>query len=190
MRVLVAYVTRYGHARDVALAIVRELRACGLEAETGDLETQWRSPDHYDAVILGTSETFGHFPAALVAWIVEHRARLAAIPTAMFALRWRTGSVPRHFAHFIARTRWTPGECITFGGRVAYRRYSTPTRILLLAGNALVGMRGALLDPSANHVLTDWAAVAAFARRFANRARPASPAPARATVARIAPGPA
>lgn len=178
MKVLVAYVTRFGHARDVANAIARELRACGLAADTGDLETQWRSPEHYDAVILGSSETFGHFPDALCAWIDQHRARLAAIPTAMFALRWRVGEAPRHFARLFGRTHWHPDRTATFGGRIAYRRYSPLVRALVLVGNLLAGRRGAALDTSANHVLTDWTAVATFARQFADRVRGAAPAPA------------
>lgn len=166
MKVLVAYVTRYGHARAVARAIAARLREHGITAETADLETQLRIPERYDAVVLGASTRFGHLPASVHHWIEGHRTRLGEIPTYAFATSWRLHPTAR-IARSLGSWGVRPRRVATFGGRIAYPRYPRMQRAAIAAGLAITGAPASWLHPSRDKVLTNWADVAAFADAIA-----------------------
>ncbi len=81
-RILICYGTRGGSARTVAHAMAEGMD--DAEVDVRDV-TEVGSLD-YDLIVLGSSIRFGSIHPAMVTFLEEHRAELASIPRAVFAV--------------------------------------------------------------------------------------------------------
>src|SRR4051812_47084627 len=87
--ILVAYATRHGSTREVAFAIAAALREQGLEASVrpaADVVTL----RGYDGVVLGGALYTGRLHGDARRFLRRHRAALATLPLAVFAIGPRT----------------------------------------------------------------------------------------------------
>lgn len=115
-RVLIVYAETPRMQRLAGL-LSRALEADGFVVELADAGTQAATPsDEYDAIVIASPIRFGRFPRAITAYVSEHRAALAAMPSFLYfvnrtgianagALRRETGWWPKR-AFGIARDRW------------------------------------------------------------------------------------
>jgi len=83
-RVLVAYATDSGTARDIAALIADELERGGHRVDVVDLAAEQPSPAEYDFVIVGSGIHAGNWYAPALDWLAARRDELAQIPVAFF----------------------------------------------------------------------------------------------------------
>ena len=83
--VLVGYATRYGSTEEVAEAVGKTLRECGLEVEVRPVR-EVRTLDGYDAVVLGAALYMFRWHKDARRFLSRHRKALADLPVAVFAL--------------------------------------------------------------------------------------------------------
>jgi menaquinone-dependent protoporphyrinogen oxidase len=83
--ILLAYATSSGSTLEVAQAIAETLRSSGLEIDL-QLAKQVKTLSGYSAVVLGAPLYMFHWHADAKKFLARHRAVLAELPTAIFAL--------------------------------------------------------------------------------------------------------
>jgi menaquinone-dependent protoporphyrinogen oxidase len=83
MKLLIAYVSRTGSSRFCAEFIAKELEQ-KAEVDVFDLEEKTPSLEGYDAVIVGGPVRLGVYPKALRQFIKNNRAKLSALPCAVY----------------------------------------------------------------------------------------------------------
>jgi menaquinone-dependent protoporphyrinogen oxidase len=87
--VLVAHATKAGSTREVAEAVARTLREHGLEADVRPVaEVGTLAP--YGAVVLGSALYMGRIHRDARRFVRSHRAELAELPLAVFAMGPKT----------------------------------------------------------------------------------------------------
>jgi menaquinone-dependent protoporphyrinogen oxidase len=86
---LIAYATRNGSTKEVALEIAGRLSAHGIVADVRSARDV-AALDGYEAVVLGSAIYAGRLHSDARAFLHEHRAALAARPLAVFAMGPRT----------------------------------------------------------------------------------------------------
>ena len=83
--ILLAYASSYGSTQEVAQSIAETMRACGLEIEMQPAR-QVKTLSGVRAVVLGAPLYMFHWHADALQFLGRHRAALASLPTAIFAL--------------------------------------------------------------------------------------------------------
>ena len=83
--ILVAYATTYGSTQEVAQSVAETLRGCGLEIEVQPAG-KVKDLSGYRAMVLGAPLYMFRWHADARRFLARHRAALAALPTAIFAL--------------------------------------------------------------------------------------------------------
>jgi hypothetical protein len=84
-RVLVVYADAR-RTRPLSNALAAALSGEGMIVEQADAGLAAPPPSDYDAVVIGTSLRFGRFPRGVRAYLAEHRAALAQIPTFLYVV--------------------------------------------------------------------------------------------------------
>jgi Flavodoxin domain len=84
-RVLVVYADAK-RTRTLSNALAAALASEGMIVEQADVGLAAPPPADYDAVVIGTSLRFGRFPRTVRAYLAEHRAALAQIPTFLYVV--------------------------------------------------------------------------------------------------------
>ena len=84
MRVLVAYASRYGATKGIAIRIADRLTASGLEAEALAVGMADESCE-YDAFVIGSATYMGHWRPEAVDYVRLNRHVLAGQPTWLFS---------------------------------------------------------------------------------------------------------
>ena len=83
--VLVAYATKYGSTREVAEAVAGALRERRLDVDVRSARDV-KDVDGYRAVVLGGALYFFHWRGDAHHFLRRHRAALAGVPVAVFAM--------------------------------------------------------------------------------------------------------
>lgn len=83
--VLVAYATKRGSTREVAADVARVIRQSGAEVEISPARDV-KKLDRYQAVVLGGALYMGRWHKDARGMLKRHRAELASLPLAVFAL--------------------------------------------------------------------------------------------------------
>jgi menaquinone-dependent protoporphyrinogen oxidase len=83
--VLVAYATKRGSTREVAADVARVIRQSGAEVEISPARNV-KTLDRYQAVVLGGALYMGRWHKDARKMLKRHRAELASLPLAVFAL--------------------------------------------------------------------------------------------------------
>jgi hypothetical protein len=103
-RVLVVYADA-SWTRPVADALAQELMRDGMIVEQADVGAGAPPPADYDAVVIGAPLRLGRYPRVLCAYVAEHRAELAQIPTFLYVVHHQhTADVAR----FARDAGWEP----------------------------------------------------------------------------------
>ena len=179
--VLIVYGTSYGQTAKIASRMQTVLADEGVRSTVIDSAevTNAIDPDAYDGILIGASIIVGKHQAAVARFIRRHLATLNRLPSAFFSVSGAAGSPDpaeqaeaRRIAEaFLARLGWRPTTWTTVAGGFPFTKYSWLMRWMMRR----ITKRGGLTDTSRDYELTDWAAVDAFAHRFAQVVTPAAP---------------
>jgi len=172
LKTLILFSTRDGQTREIASFIASELKEQGVDADVMNLhraETiDWSL---YNKVVIGASIRYGHFHAALDAFVKKHHAELNALPGAFFSVNLvarkpekRTPQTNNYTRKFLLHSLWRPDHCAVFAGALRYPRYRWYDRFMI---RLIMKMTGGETDTRKEVVYTDWKQVAAFAREIA-----------------------
>ncbi len=184
--ILLAYATWNGQTRRIAERIEASLRGAGHTVDVVGVMTGAPADfdiARYDAAIVAASIRMGKHPPPMIAFVREHRDRLAAIPnmfitvslsaygvvdpTASADRKRRAGAeIDKTIARFVKDTGWTPNVTHSVAGALLYLQYGFFLRMLM---RFISGVVGASTDMSRDHEYTDWAAVARYVDEFAAR---------------------
>jgi len=171
MNVLIVFESGYGQAERVAQTLAAAVRAEGHAVEVARA-SEVSTLHGFDAVIVGGSIRIGKHQPELIAFCQTHRAALARMPNAFFSVsvsaRRLNGSgqreVAKTLARFIAETGWGPQRLWPIAGALRYTRYPVWIKAMLVF---IALLTGGDTDTSRDHEYTDWDAVAALGREFA-----------------------
>jgi menaquinone-dependent protoporphyrinogen oxidase len=166
----VFYATSEGHTRRIAEAIASTLRGEGFESDAFEILAEGRSPDweRIAGAVVGASLHAGRHQQSAADFVAREAAHLNTRPSAFFSVSLSIASkqpseadAARGIAAAFARTaRWQPWRIACFAGQLAYTQYGFVTRWVM---KRIARKEGGPTDTSRDHVLTDWAAVRAFA---------------------------
>ena len=181
-RILIIYGTRYGQTARVAERMRSVLTREGFDVVVADAGAPAIDvdPQRYDGVLVGGSVIRGRHQRSIRTFVIAHRARLNAMPTAFFSVSASAGSggprghadAQRVLEEFLTETHWEPDMVATIAGAMAFTKYPLLLRWLL---REISRRNGGPTDTSRDHELTDWKQVTSFAKRFGRRVAPALP---------------
>jgi menaquinone-dependent protoporphyrinogen oxidase len=169
--ILVVYATVDGQAARIAERIGAALRKAGHAPEVRNVTaTTIAHVAAAEAVIIGGSIRYGHYPKALEAFVRDNRDTIQARPNAFYSVCLSAGGPGARPAtalgyvdDFITRSGWQPGRIASFAGALLYTRYNPFIRFMM---RIIVGMAGGNTDASRDYEYTDWDAVERFAAEF------------------------
>lgn len=84
MKILVTYASKHGSTGEIAEAITGELRKCGLDADTQEVD-EVASIRGYDAVVLGSAIYAGNWLPEAKHFVEQHRTELGKRPVWLFS---------------------------------------------------------------------------------------------------------
>jgi menaquinone-dependent protoporphyrinogen oxidase len=183
---LVVYASTDGHTAKIAARLAEAMRAQGLAVDLRDVAHAGdAAPDRYDLVVVGGSLHKEGHQKELVAWVTEHRAALAGVPSVFCSVSLSAAddgddaraATQRCVEEFCTQTGWTPGRTERIAGALQYREYDPFTRQLM---RLLMKHMGHPTDASRDYDYTDWEAVDRIGREIGARAETAAAAGARA----------
>ena len=134
--VLVTYATRYGSTEEVARALAESLRESSATVDVLPIP-KVRSPERYDAIVLGAPLYLGHVHMDARRFLLEHRAALSQVPLAVFFLGpvrndekdWNGART--QVAHEMSKFPWLhPVAHQIFGGRFDPARLGFPFSLI------------------------------------------------------------
>lgn len=175
MKVALVYGTTEGQTRKIAEFIADRLRDAGLEAALFDAAAAPpASLAAYDGVIVAGSVHVGHYQSALRHFVTEHAKELAARPAAFVSVSLAAASsdpeerkdIEACAARFAKETGWSPQETFHAIGAFRFTAYDFFKK---WAMRFIAHQKGVAVNMKEDLELTDWEAVAAFARGFAKR---------------------
>jgi menaquinone-dependent protoporphyrinogen oxidase len=176
-RILVLFGTTEGHTAKVAEAMADELRSRGADVDVVRARGSGAGgphPEYYDAVIVAGSVHAGGYQRAVARWVRRHAAALEDRPTAFVSVCLgvleRSETTDRELSailqRFFDKTGWQPDESKIVAGALPYTQYGWLKRWIM---RRIVAKAHGDTDTSRDYEYTDWADVADFAGRFADR---------------------
>jgi menaquinone-dependent protoporphyrinogen oxidase len=174
-RIAVVFGTIDGQTAKIARRVVAVLREQGHLVELLDTRVEMSETvliDSEAAVILG-SVRMGKFQRALVSFVQLHLRQLLTMPTAFVPVSLsasRTSAaavreVKKTILRFTAETGLNPNIIQPTAGALVYSRYGFFTKLAILF---ISKISGGDTDTSRDYEYTDWTALDAFARHFAD----------------------
>lgn len=192
-RIAAIFATTDGHTAKVAAHLAETLRAEGHEVDVFDARTRV-SPEELrlarGAFIAGSLRV-GKFQSSLVDFVRKHRDELAAMPTAFLPVSLSAArptepalrELGKRNARFFEETGLRPTETLPVAGALLWSHYGFFTKLVMLV---ITKLAGGDTDTSRDYEYTDWAALDAFARRFAAALQEDAVQPAAADVGHAA----
>lgn len=173
MRVLVGYVSKDGHTREVAETVGEVMGEMGHMVDVVDVADlpAGFSMKRYEAAVLGAPVRLGKHPKVMRRFASKHRDALEGIPSAFFScslVSAHEGEEARRTERelvegFVNQTGWHPDQIGIFAGALLYRRYNPIMRAVM---RAVVRSAGGETDTSRDYDYTRWEDVEAFANEF------------------------
>jgi len=182
----VLYATREGQTRRIAERIAAALRDAGHAVDLFDVvrgvPADFRV-ERYAAAVVAASIHVGKHPREMLAFVREHRAELARIPTLFLSVslsaagaadatatakRRESAAANRDamIERFLRESGFRPTIVHPVAGALLYRQYGLLVRAMMRFISSIVG---ASTDTSRDHEYTDWQAVDGYAKEFAAR---------------------
>jgi len=184
--VAVFYATFHDHTRLIAERIAASLGACGFAAKVHEVrEVQAFAPSGYTAAILAAPVHLGKHHKDMIDFVRRNRAALEQLPTAFISATLSEVGVEQSFVtpeqhkqsvadvqmmlnRFFTDTGWHPMRVNPVAGAICYTRYN----FLLRFGMKQIAKKvGAGTDTSRDYDYTDWNALDAFVKEFAQEIR-------------------
>lgn len=192
-RILAVYATSRGQTEKVALRLRARLEALGHRAHAVRVEEAAPDldPRDWDAVVAGGPVYYGRFPQALLDWLGQHRAGLAARPFGLFTvclsvlsdLPEKRADADVYAAALAEAAGRAPDLSVVLAGGLRYSAYNVVLRWVVrrIARGVAGRVPGDPTDAGRDHEYTDWSAVDAFADALADvlaepAGRPTAPA--------------
>ncbi len=172
-QVLVLHANKHGHTHRIATRLADALAADGVDVVVRQTPDGLScSPADFDGVIVAASVHAGHHQRELVRYAEEHRTSLSDRPSAFLSVSLTAADdhdesraeTRRLIDEFLDETGWIPGTTMAVAGALQYREYDFLTRLTM---RLIARKYGDLDDTSHDHDFTDWDALDAFARTFA-----------------------
>ena len=171
-RVLVLFGTSEGHSAKVAAFVGDTLRGEGLNVEVVDAGESRPDAEAYDAAVVVAPVHRGDYQAAVRDWTRRHARALNAMPSAFVSVslgvlqhdpkvQQETEAIR---VRFLEKTGWTPQALHAAAGALMYSRYNIVERALM---KRIAAQAGGDTDTARDYEYTDWKALAAFVRGFA-----------------------
>jgi menaquinone-dependent protoporphyrinogen oxidase len=171
MKIFIGYGTTEGHTRKIVKAIAAQIKDMGHDAtvfDTAGLLGDTR-PEHCDKVILAGSVHENRHQESVEIFAVANRRKLADIPTLFIsvslAAAFENGmaEAQSYVDSFCEETQWQPDQTLLVAGAVKHGEYGFYREQYMQ--HIVLGDRD-LLDPEADHELTDWEALAKDIKAF------------------------
>lgn len=176
MDVLVIYATTEGQTRKVAHFVAETIEKAGHSVtlvDAADVTEKFELPSA-DLVIVAASLHLGCYQAAIIHLIKQHRAALAAVPTAFLSVSLAAAGddddlkgLADCVEKFERETEWKPGTVEHVAGAFRFTQYDFFKRWAL---KFIALRRGEPSDTSQDYEYTDWEKLAEFVDRFMRRA--------------------
>jgi menaquinone-dependent protoporphyrinogen oxidase len=179
-RILILFGTSEGQTAKIAGAMAATMRAAGADVDVvrgghGGLDPR---PEDYAGVVVAASVHVGGYQRGVRRWVRAHAGGLGGRPTAFVSVclgvLQKTPAVDRDLRgildRFFTATGWRPTETKIVAGALPYSKYGWFKRRIM---RNIVARAHGDVDTSRDYEYTDWADVAAFARRFAAEAHAA-----------------
>jgi len=179
--ILVVHGSVDGQGARIAERIGEVVRRAGHTAEVRSFENATIGlVAASDAVIVGGSIRYGHYPAGLERFVRDNREPIGDRVNAFYSVSLSAGGPGAKPAtawgyvdEFMRRTGWQPQRIASFAGALLYRRYNPFIRLMM---RMIVAMAGGETDTTRDHEYTDWDAVERFAAEVELQLRPAQAA--------------
>ena len=177
MRLLIAYGTTDGMTAKIADRIAATVRAAGHDVVVIPTHHAPRHLDAlaFDAILVGASLHAGGYQRSAARFIRRHITALRERPSAFFGVCMAIVSrfpedreeARRLAVRFPASCGWLTDTVEVFAGAVAFTKYGFLRKKAMLA---IARKEVGDLDPTRDHVYTDWEQVDRFALDFVARA--------------------
>lgn len=172
-RIAVAYSSRYGQTKKIALYLEEKLQEYGLSTVLIDTDHEpWpQLPSMLDGVLFGTPVYAGRFRKSLLRWARANRRALASLPTGLFTVSLNAAD-RRPAARdtdaaliraLVDQVGIVPTYSASLAGSLDYRKYSWLVRRLM---RWIAGRAGGDTDTSRDHEYTSWTMVDEFLQDF------------------------
>ena len=177
MIILVGFVSIEGQTRKIAATIAEAIESGGDRAVLFDVASMAEyALDRPQAAILCAPVHAGRYPAPFVEFVSREKDWLNSVPSAFVSVSLYIHSdLPEEreeavqFADTLtAETGWTPGHIHHAAGALRFSEYDFFKRWMMKRMVAREGMPG---DAGQDHEFTDWAALTAFVKEFADAAK-------------------
>ena len=184
--VAVLYGSFTGHTRLIAERVTADLGALGIRTEIHNVRgLETFAPENYAAAVLAAPVEMGKHEKTVVQFVKVHRASLDRLPTAFISVSLseagaeRRSETPEKHARFVAdvnmmlerfflETRWLPTAVMPVAGAISYSHYSFLVRFVM---KQIARKVGGGTDTSRDYEYTDWDALDAFVKEFAEKIR-------------------
>lgn len=173
---LIVYSTVDGHTLEIGRRIQRVLEARSHEVTLVPVDDALRMDcSGFDRIAFGASIRYGKHRPSVYAFVAKNRELLGRVPSAFFSVsavaRKPGKDTPDRNPYFRTFTRlsgWIPPVAATFGGKIDYSKYRFLDRLII---QFIMAITDGPTDRRVAVEFTDWAAVDAFAERFASVGR-------------------
>lgn len=166
-KILLLHGSREGHTVKICEFIAQELQQqTNLEITTQVMSLAQATSDSsfnlatYDAVVIGASIHYGHFPRALLDFTTKFKNELDAKPSYFFGVNLtarkpekRTVATNVYVRKFLQRSLWQPTQAFVFAGALNYSQLNFFDRTLI---RFIMWITKGDTHPSTNKVYTDW----------------------------------
>ena len=184
--VAVLYGTFNSHTRLIAERVAADLAACGFPVEIQNVRgLRSFNPESYAAAVLAAPVHMGKHDKAMVQFVKAHRGSLERLTAAFISVSMseagaeRRGETPENHARFVAdvnmmlkrffeETGWRPSVVLPVAGAILYSRYNFLVRFVM---KQIARKEGGGTDTSRDYEYTDWDALDAFVKEFAQKIR-------------------
>jgi menaquinone-dependent protoporphyrinogen oxidase len=175
-KLLIVYGTTEGHTARIARRMADIVEELGHEVDLRDSKDlrDRRLEDRWDAILVGGSVHAGEHQSSLREFARRNRELLEARPSAFFSVSL-TAAEPDEDSRretraavdrFAVETGWRPDRVEPIAGALVYSQYNLFVRHIM---KLIAKRHGRPTETSRDYDYTDWDAVEAFAREFAER---------------------
>ncbi|RIY31892.1 hypothetical protein CJP74_05915 [Psittacicella melopsittaci] len=168
--------TREGHTAKINAFIAQELQkkqAIAVESYTLEQALEQKVDlASFNAIVIGASIHYGHFPKALNTLVQANLQTLAQVPSFFFGVNLTARKPEKrqvetnvYVRKFLQNTPWQPQAVGVFAGALNYSQLNFFDRNMI---RFIMWLTGGDTDPQTNKVYTNWEDVEAFAQTIFN----------------------
>jgi len=161
MKLLIVYGTTEGQTRKICRFLRDEALKAGNKVDISDASDHPRSPDGYDAVIIGASVHQGKYQASVKHYLMQYVDKLNAMVSAFISVSLTAATKDEESwkeletitSEFLKKTSWKPTEVEQVAGALRYTQYDFLKKFIM---RMIAKRSGGDTDTSHDHEYTDW----------------------------------